>query len=262
YWQTVTTNVNPTPQASVATVADVGEFSLNLNEADTHLLLTDIHRAFNTRIDDVLLAALAISIFEWRGDSETLIEMEGHGRDELADVNTQRTVGWFTNAYPKLLHYDSQHDLAILLKETKESLRKIPNKGIGYGVLRYLGKHSELAVTPEIGFNYLGQMNAEDKNELFSIDWQGLGEAVSSQMPLAHELDILSLVDKRSLCIHISYNQQRFSTDSIRQFGELYLQNLSKLCAFCMAQNSSEITPSDLTYQEMSLDELDSLFAE
>lgn len=263
YWQTVTANVNPKPQAtSGATVADVGEFSLNLNEADTHLLLTDIHRAFNTRIDDVLLAALAISVYQWRGDSQALIEMEGHGRDELADLNTQRTVGWFTTAYPKLLHYDSQHDLAILLKETKESLRKIPNKGIGYGVLRYLGKYSELAVTPEIGFNYLGQMNAEDKNELFSIDWQGLGEAVSSQMPLAHELDILSLVDKRSLCIHISYNQQRFSTDSIRQFGELYLQNLSKLCAFCMAQNSSEITPSDLTYQEMSLDELDSLFAE
>ena len=180
----------------------------------------------------------------------------------MADLNTQRTVGWFTTAYPKLLHYDSQQNLATLLKETKESLRKIPTKGRGYGVLRYLGKHSELAVTPEIGFNYLGQMNAEDKNDFFSIDWQGLGQAVSSQMPLAHELDILSLVDKKSLYVHISYNQQRFSADNIRQFGELYLQNLSNLCAFCMAQNGSEITPSDLTYQDISLDELDSLFAE
>ncbi|MDD5753216.1 MAG: amino acid adenylation domain-containing protein [Methylococcales bacterium] len=262
YWQTVTASVNPKPQASGATVADIGEFSLNLNEADTHLLLTDIHRAFNTRIDDVLLAALAMSVYQWRGDSQTLIEMEGHGRDELADLNTQRTVGWFTTAYPKLLHYDSGQDLATLVKETKESLRKIPNKGLGYGVLRYLGKHSELALTPEIGFNYLGQMDAEDKNELFSIDWQGLGQAVSSQMPLAHELDILSLVDKKSLCVHISYNKQRFSADNIRQFGELYSQNLSHICAFCMEQDSSEITPSDLTYQDISLDELDSLFAE
>ncbi|MGZ5620293.1 MAG: condensation domain-containing protein, partial [Methylobacter sp.] len=262
YWQTLASSVEPKPQPSTATIADIREYTLSLNEADTHLLLTDIHRVFNTRIDDVLLTALAMSMYQWEGRQQTLVEMEGHGRDELEGLDTQRTIGWFTVAYPKLLHYDPQQKLADLLKATKESLRKIPNKGLGYGVLRYLQNRSELELTPEIGFNYLGQMDAGDQNELFSIDWQGLGRAVSSKMPPAHELDILSLVDKKTLQFHFAYNRQRYADESIRQLAEMYLQNLSTLIAFCMAQDGSEVTPSDLTYQDISIDELDLLFTE
>ena len=247
---------------SPAIVADAGEYGLSLNEADTQFLLTEAHRAFNTRIDDILLAALSMALYQWQGRRRTLIEMEGHGRDELSDIDSQRTVGWFTCAYPKSLQYDPDQSLAILVKETKESLRKIPNKGLGYGVLRYLCNRSELKTTPEIGFNYLGQMDAGDQNALFSIDWHGLGRAVSLQMPLAHELDILSLVDKKTLQIHFTYNRLRFSDDTIQQLGDLYLQSLTTLIKFFKAQDSNELTPSDLTYQDLSIDELDSLFTE
>lgn len=262
YWQTLAESVEPKPQPSSATMADAGEYSVSLNETDTQLLLADIHRVFNTRIDDVLLAALAMTMHEWQGRRQVLIEMEGHGRDELDGLDTQRTIGWFTTAYPKALHYDPEQSLADLIKETKESLRKTPNKGLGYGVLRYLQHRPELALTPEIGFNYLGQMDGGDRNELFSVDWQGLGRAVSSQMPLAHELDILSLVDRKTLQIHFAYNRLRFSDESIRQLGDGYLHNLTALIAFCMAQDGSELTPSDLTYRELSMDELDLLFSE
>lgn len=262
YWQSLASSIDPKPQPSAATMADVGEHALSLNEADTQLLLTDIHRVFNTRIDDVLLAALAMTLHQWQGRRQTLIEMEGHGRDELDGLDTQRTVGWFTVAYPKVLHFDPQQNLADLLKETKESLRKVPNKGLGYGVLRYLQHRSELALAPEIGFNYLGQMDGGDRNDLFSIDWQGLGRAVSPQMSLAHELDILGLVDNKVLQFHFAYNRLRYSDESIRQLGDLYLQSVSALIAFCLGQNSSELTPSDLTYQELSIDELDLLFTE
>ena len=261
YWQNLVT-ADDHPLQSPATVADAGEYGLSLNEADTQFLLTEAHRAFNTRIDDILLAALSMALYQWQGRRRTLIEMEGHGRDELSDIDSQRTVGWFTCAYPKSLQYDPDQSLAILVKETKESLRKIPNKGLGYGVLRYLCNRSELKTTPEIGFNYLGQMDAGDQNALFSIDWHGLGRAVSLQMPLAHELDILSLVDKKTLQIHFTYNRLRFSDDTIQQLGDLYLQSLTTLIKFFKAQDSNELTPSDLTYQDLSIDELDSLFTE
>jgi len=262
YWQTLAASAEPKPQPCTATMADVGEYSISLNETDTNLLLADIHRVFNTRIDDILMAALAMTLYQWQGCRQTLIEMEGHGRDELDGLDTQRTIGWFTTAYPKALHYDPQQNLADLIKETKESLRKTPNKGLGYGVLRYLQHRPELALTPEIGFNYLGQMDEGDRNELFSVDWQGLGRAVSPKMPLAHELDILSLVDKKSLQFHFAYNRLRFADESIRQLADSYLQNLTALIAFCMTQDGSELTPSDLTYQDISIDELDLLFSE
>ncbi len=262
YWYDLAKAVEPKPYLSTATMADVGDYAVSLNAADTQCLLGDSHRAFNTRIDDILLAALALTMHSWQGQSQTLIEMEGHGRDELDALDTQRTIGWFTVAYPTLLHYDPQQNLADLIKQTKESLRKVPQKGLGYGVLRYLQQRDEVALTPEIGFNYLGQMDAADQNDLFAIDWQGLGRAVSAQMPLAHELDFLSLVENKTLQIHIAYNRLRFSEDSIRQLGELYLQSLAALIACCLAQDGSEVTPSDLTYQELSLDELDLLFTE
>jgi len=161
-----------------------------------------------------------------------------------------------------LLHYDPQQNLADLIKQTKESLRKVPQKGLGYGVLCYLQQRDEVALSPEIGFNYLGQMDAADQNDLFAIDWQGLGRTVNPQMPLAHEIDMLSLVKNKTLQIHIAYNRLRFSDESIRQLGDLYLQSVSALLACCLAQEGSEVTPSDLTYQELSLDELDLLFTE
>lgn len=262
YWQSLASAVEPKPRPSMATVADVGEYALSLNAADTQALLADSHRAFNTRIDDILLAALAMAMYQWQGRRQTLIEMEGHGRDELEGLDTQRTVGWFTVAYPALLDYDPEQNLADLIKQTKESLRKVPQKGLGYGVLRYLQQRSELALTPELGFNYLGQMDAADQNDLFAIDWQGLGRAVSAQMPLAHELDFLSLIDNKTLQVHIAYNRLRYSDASIRQLGDYYLQSVSALIACCLEQGGSEVTPSDLTYQDISLDDLDLLFTE
>jgi non-ribosomal peptide synthase protein (TIGR01720 family) len=51
-----------------------------------------------------------------------------------------------------------------VLKAVKEQLRGIPNQGIGYGVLRYLGDDGKLAKTlgstqAEVIFNYLGQFD-------------------------------------------------------------------------------------------------------
>jgi non-ribosomal peptide synthase protein (TIGR01720 family) len=54
----------------------------------------------------------------------------------------------------------------------------------------------------------------------------------------------------------------RFSDDTIQQLGDLYLQSLTTLIKFFKAQDSNELTPSDLTYQDLSIDELDSLFTE
>ena len=44
----------------------------------------------------------------------------------------------------------------------KEQLRAVPGKGLGYGLLRYVVGDRRLAARPEpqIGFNYLGQLDA------------------------------------------------------------------------------------------------------
>uniref|UniRef100_UPI0039B6DAA9 condensation domain-containing protein n=1 Tax=Vibrio vulnificus TaxID=672 RepID=UPI0039B6DAA9 len=76
--------------------------------------------------------ALARVICRWTGQADTLIQLEGHGREELfSDVDLTRTVGWFTSLFPvRLTPADS---VGAAIKQIKEQLRAIPNKGIGFG---------------------------------------------------------------------------------------------------------------------------------
>jgi hypothetical protein len=53
-------------------------------------------------------------------------------------VNTSRTVGWFTTQYPLMLSLNADESIGNLIKNVKEQIRKVPEKGIGYGLLKYL----------------------------------------------------------------------------------------------------------------------------
>ena len=113
----------------------------------------------------MLLAALARAVSRWSGIDDVVVELEGHGREDIfAGVEISRTVGWFTTAFPVRLAEGSRDD-AALIKTVKEELRAIPARELGYGVLRYLGTEEQrhaLSKVPEprIVFNYLGQFDA------------------------------------------------------------------------------------------------------
>ncbi|MGV8295394.1 condensation domain-containing protein, partial [Pseudomonas aeruginosa] len=111
-------------------------------------------------VNDLLLTALARVVCRWSGRAEVLVRLEGHGREDLfEDIDLTRTVGWFTSLYPVRL--SPRQNLADSVKAIKEQLRAIPSRGIGYGLLRYLGSaeaRRTLETLPEgeIVFNYLG----------------------------------------------------------------------------------------------------------
>ena len=132
-----------------------------LNQALTRQLLQVAPATYRTQVNDLLLSALARVICRWSGQASTLIQLEGHGREELfADLDLSRTVGWFTSLFPVQLTPSA--DLGASLKSIKEQLRSVREKGVGYGLLRYLAGNeigAQLAAlpTPRITFNYLGQ---------------------------------------------------------------------------------------------------------
>ena len=135
-----------------------------LEESETQALLQAVPPVYRTQINDVLLTALARAFHEHCGIEQLLVGLEGHGREEVgtgADVS--RTVGWFTSLFPVLLPGGSGQNLGGTLKAVKETLRQIPNRGIGYGVLRYLTGGGSLASVPEseIGFNYMGRLDGD-----------------------------------------------------------------------------------------------------
>src|SRR5690606_40098222 len=56
-------------------------------------------------LKEVLLAGLSVALSRWHGGTATVVDLEGHGREEhlMPGADLSRTVGWFTTLYPVLL---------------------------------------------------------------------------------------------------------------------------------------------------------------
>ncbi|WP_284368788.1 condensation domain-containing protein, partial [Pseudomonas putida] len=142
----------------------LGTAQTRLDAKRTRQLLQQAPAAYRTQVNDLLLTALARVIARWSGRDEVLVQLEGHGREALFDdVDLTRTVGWFTSMFPVKLTAQASLDGSI--KGIKEQLRAIPDKGLGFGALRYLGDTQAREAlaglpVPRITFNYLGQFDA------------------------------------------------------------------------------------------------------
>ncbi|RPE05075.1 condensation domain-containing protein, partial [Paenibacillus polymyxa] len=132
---------------------------------ETEQFLKQAHRAYSTEANDLLLTALGTAVQEWAGIGQVLVNLEGHGREAiLPDMDITRTVGWFTSQFPVVLDMGEDRNVGQRVKNVKEGLRRLPHKGIGYGILRYLADRAEEATfvaEPEISFNYLGQFDQD-----------------------------------------------------------------------------------------------------
>ncbi|WP_287360427.1 condensation domain-containing protein [Moorena sp. SIO3B2] len=251
------------------TVGNTVNVTKSLSKEETTALLQEVPSAYNTQINDVLLTALILSLAEWMGTETVLIDLEGHGREELfAGVDLSRTVGWFTSIFPVYLKR-SPGDIGEVLKSVKEQLRMIPERGIGYGILRYLNQdekiRSQLAELPqaEISFNYLGQFNSSQSQQM---SWQGAWESAglnhSPQGSRVHLLDINTLIVEGQLQITWTYNSCIHKDRTIANQVQKYIEALQNLIYHCQSPEAQGFTPSDFPAVDLTQQELDDLIAE
>ncbi|AVE03295.1 non-ribosomal peptide synthetase [Pseudomonas palleroniana] len=241
--------------------------STQLDANDTRRLLQDAPSAYRTQINDLLLTALARVIVRWTGEASMLIRLEGHGREDLFDeIDLTRTVGWFTSLYPlQLVPADS---LAASLKQIKEQLRAVPDKGLGFGALRYLGNpeaQQALAALPRprITFNYLGQFDASfdsgEQEGLFAPSGDASGAEQSPDAPLGNWLEINGQVYGGELKLNWSFSQAMFDEATVQQLADDYAAQLKALIDHCCEPASQGVTPSDFSLARLSQAQLDAL---
>ncbi len=244
--------------------------NIRLSEADTAHLLTDVNRAYNTEINDILLAALAVAIKNW-GDLETVaVTMEGHGRESiLPGINPARTVGWFTSRYPVVLDLSHGNALSDGIKGIKETLRKIPNRGIGYGILRYLTPSDkkdgfQFALEPNITFNYLGQFGQEKGADegIIEMSHFEMGNSIHPSLEQHSAVDISGMVTGGRLSMSFTYNRQQFEEDTIESMAENYRSALEEIIRHCTGKEETEMTVSDYSSSDLDEDEVDAVFDE
>ncbi|WP_125516084.1 non-ribosomal peptide synthetase [Streptomyces sp. WAC 01529] len=266
-----------------------GRIVLELPAEQTAALLTTVPAAFHARMNDVLLTAFAVAVGQWRagrdrGDGPVLVNLEGHGREELHDgIDLSRTVGWFTSLFPVRLdpgRYDWDEfrsgggAVGDVLKRIKEQLRALPDKGLGYGLLRHLNSQTATALAgfpdPQISFNYLGRFaGVDDADQGGPADWGPAPEGFDldgggdPDRPLAHAIDVNAMTqdlpDGPRLVADVSWAGELFGEEEIRELGEHWLTALTALVAHVERPESGGYSPSDLTLVPLTQREIDAV---
>ncbi|MFF7646159.1 amino acid adenylation domain-containing protein [Streptomyces canus] len=242
-----------------------------LAPAPTAELLTTVPAAFHAGPEDVLLAALALAFARGREQLALLVDIERHGREDLAEgVDLSRTLGWFTSVAPARLDLTGL-DLgnpAQILRGVKEQLRAVPDHGIGHGLLRHLNPETGPVLAalpaPGIGFNYLGRTAGER-----SGDWSvapeeppgalALGAAHDPALPVAHSLEITATAGENGLRVTWSWVPGIWSEHEVNALAGLWFDALADLSH---ATPAGGHTPSDLPLVSLSQAEIDELEAE
>ncbi|MEH2030403.1 MAG: amino acid adenylation domain-containing protein [Nostoc sp.] len=247
------------------TVEQVQNISIFLTVEQTQVLLKEVPKAYNTQINDILLTALVQAFSQWTGNNSLLLALEGHGREEIFDdVDFSRTLGWLTSIFPVLLDLGKTSDPVEALKVVKEQLRGIPNKGMGYGVLRYLSHDTtrveSLRSLPqaEVVFNYLGQFDQTfSDSSIFKISHNSQGQTRSSGNCEAYMLNIDALVIDNQLRVNWAYSEKIHRQSTIKRLAQEFLEALQVLVTHCQSPEDRGYTPSDFPEADLIQQDLD-----
>jgi amino acid adenylation domain-containing protein/non-ribosomal peptide synthase protein (TIGR01720 family) len=251
-------------------VASAAHVSVSLSVEQTRALLQEVPSAYNTQINDVLLTALGQTFAKWTGERFLLVDLEGHGREDLfEDVELSRTVGWFTTIFPVLLELGEVSYPGDGLKSVKEQLRRIPNRGIGYGLLRYLSRDAatrlKLQALPqaEVSFNYLGQLDQVlSESPLWGLAKESSGPDHSQIGSRSHLLEVKGFVAEGKLQLDWTYSENVHQRTTVERLAQRFMEALQFLIAHCQSPQVGGYTSSDFPEAELSQEELEELLAQ
>ncbi|WP_371640192.1 condensation domain-containing protein [Streptomyces virginiae] len=259
--------------------------TLTLGPDVTGPLLTTAPGLVNGTVNDVLLTALALAVLGRRGadgqgagdeEGAVLVDVEGHGREDVVDgTDLSRTVGWFTTVCPVRLAL-GRPDLdearaggpavGAALRLVKEELRAVPDKGIGFGLLRHLNSLTgpDLAARgiPEIGFNYLGRFpmggdapwDAAPGHD-FALDDADAG------LPMAHAVEVNAAAhegpDGLTLSATWTWAGNAIPGSRVHDLAQEWFTMLRAVVTHAARPDAGGLTPSDVSLVQVSQADLD-----
>ncbi|MFT7821915.1 amino acid adenylation domain-containing protein [Bacillus siamensis] len=260
YWGNIAKKSENTEALSIGTAS--GRYKtqvVEINSETTWKLLFEAGKTYGTEINDLLLASLAVAINRWKNTKQITIEMEGHGREAIdKEIAIDRTVGWFTSVYYVVLKTGATVEETII--ETKEALRQVPNHGLGYGVLNYLGNKEMLGIRAEIMFNYLGALDNElDSYEGISMSEMPLGRNISDKNLEETGLSLNGAILNGRLRFDLTYDMGLYAEEDVQAFVSAYERAIKDVVETSLSKQGVVKTPSDYGIPDMSYGELKEL---
>ncbi|OXM62111.1 non-ribosomal peptide synthetase [Amycolatopsis vastitatis] len=247
YWTGLPASGELPVDHDTGTDGGTAEVTVVLDAHETNALLRSAPSAYRTRVNDVLLAALAWALARWTGRPDVSIALEGHGREDVLDgVDLNRTVGWFTTLYPVALSIDGTDgaddpDWRTLVKSVRKQLRAVPGNGFGYGALRHLGspdvraKLAETGPQPQISFNYLGQWDdsgaAATSESLYAAAHGSLGLDHDPAEHRPYLLDLVGAVQDGELVFSLIHQPDRHDRATVEAVAGDFAAALRRIAA-------------------------------
>ena len=224
---------------------------MTLSTSETRELV-EAPAAYQTRVSELLLAAVSQAFARCTNLPVLLIDLEEHGREPLDEqIDLSRTVGWFTTLHPVRLELRAEEE-ARVVKRVKEHVRAIAGKGI------------ELSKAgAEVSFNYLGQFNQVLANSEWFSSVKEVSEMNSSSRNLrSYLIDIKAYINNGQLQVEWVYSEAIHKRKRMEDLADEFMAALRRLIAHCLSDDAGGFTPSDFPDAELSQEDLDDLMAE
>ncbi|HVG20572.1 MAG TPA: SDR family NAD(P)-dependent oxidoreductase [Blastocatellia bacterium] len=242
--------------------------SLTLSVEETRALLEDCTAAYHMRVDEVLLTALAEAVSAWAGSRSLLVDLTNSWREgSLKDVDASQTIGNFTFTSPVLLDLEEASGPGQALKTVKEQIRRMPDRGLAYGLIRYAKGDSDMAANlracPEaqLSFNHTGEALRVPTGVPFKPSQKlmsGLHQPLTNQHYL---LGVNSFIVENRLEINWTYDESLYRRSTIEHLIRCYEDSLQSLVCHCQSVETAHYTASDFPLAKLDERKLNKLAA-
>ncbi|MDQ1558181.1 MAG: hypothetical protein QOD32_1241 [Pyrinomonadaceae bacterium] len=268
-------------KAGANTVASSESIAVEFDAEQTDILLREVPRRLRAQVEEVLVLGVVEALREWGGNQSVVVECEGHGREPVAGVDVTQTVGWFTTLYPVRFTKTTEGDMTCdsrsatsdnggvtiteRLREVRDQLRGVPRKGLGYGLLKYVGQAEALAgVNAEVSFNYLGQWDA-NLGGLFHGAQESAGESQWEGEERSHLIEVHGSVSGARLRMVWTYSRNLHKAETMERVAALFRRTVEQVVAACVGEcdaglcledESAEAESSDFSLSDAELSDL------
>jgi amino acid adenylation domain-containing protein/non-ribosomal peptide synthase protein (TIGR01720 family) len=204
-------------------VTQHAENSLHFDKEFTRELL-------KINVNDSLLTAIFVSLADKLKVDKLLFNHEGHGRDNLKDLDIMRTMGWMTTIYPVAL--TKKNTMKETLMDIHDTLQRVSQFDQHYGIAKYTQNDSRLKeLNPQLLFNYFGRVGADlmHQQNLLSNCSETFAPLSHAKNRVPHLLEVNAIIMEDKLQLSIVHDIHTFDHDFIDQWKSDITEALTQI---------------------------------
>ena len=183
----------------------------------------------STRMSDLLVTSCGYAVADWTGHNRFVLTMVSHGRETAgSEVDVSRTTGWFTCFYPFVVAL--QETRSRTLQEVSHRLSRVPDNGIGYGLLTFLNRDLK-GTQADISLNNLGAFTTSAAGARQALTPVATPETqlYGPRQQRNAELELACLFVDGSLSLYVIFQPRRLEDKEVRAFLQRWAREVEQV---------------------------------